>query len=117
MDPALIQALAALIVGSGGIVGLFAARKVRSKRLPRDERAARRVTESQTLNRYWQHELDQARVDRNEERDDLRRQVRNLQQALQEQTLSDASRIDQLEDWIWRKTGNPPPPRKPREKS
>jgi hypothetical protein len=91
-------------------------RRQRAAGYPKDERVARRQTENVSLNRYWQLELDQARKDRRTEIEDLREQVRNLQHALQEQTLSDAARIDQLEEWIWLRRSPPPPKRRTRNR-
>lgn len=114
-----IQALGALILGSGGIVGWLNMRRVKRQKAaggPKDERVARRFMENTSLNKYWQAELDQARKDRRDEMTELREQVRNLQHALQEQTLSDAERIDQLEEWIWLRKSPPPPKRTTRHR-
>lgn len=115
----LIQAAAAVILGSGGIVGWYNSRRVKRQKMaggPGDERVARRLTENASLNRYWERALETADQDRRDELSSLKEQVRNLQQALQEQTLSDAQRIDQLEEHIWLRKPPPPPRRRARNR-
>ena len=111
MDAQLIQWLAGLILGSGGILGLFNfhhAHRSRKAGAPPEESRARRLSENASLNKYWQSEVAALRKERAEELAGLKAEVATLRHLRH----LDGLYIDDLEEQIW--TRREPPPVKRR---
>lgn len=111
MDATLIQALATLVLGSGGLLGLLnymRARRAKHKGMPSDEHAARRAVDDSAINKYWQQEVATFRKERAAELAELRREISTLRHLRH----LDAVYIDDLEEHIWMRREPPPPKRR-----